>query len=416
MRRSNNRLVHGSTDAALGSRSCLASYAPSPCGHGVSRRQDVLCRVLVSIVVGFAFGAIPFANGQRQFFKDVPTGVAALARREKSIHVLERLSVPLAFVLKHSTNGAKGGIRKTTGQAVVADHAPDVQIFDANHIEMSYERSREFVQVVSPRVRDTSMKLGNAHACAFSALTALDPSCQDSLRPGELSLQLFAMPRIWNSGPVREGCKTVDAEVNSDGLLSLRQLLDLLVEDQGHKVSSCTVLGYRGRGGRACECSGPADFEPAKFGDRQVAVLSIPLEGGPGIFSSLFAVFLLAGGIPGSLLEEVLEGRLEMAKGLLGGDARDFIQPSMVLLFFEPGQCRRRLMVADSLAVLITVSPQAQSPVVDVSTASKNLGKQGLLLRGGVKPESISEPHTLRIAYVSSSIKLSEERRGSNEC
>lgn len=411
MRSTTHRVVHGSTDAASTRLGAFRSHMSSPCSHGVSRRQNVQRRVFVAVVVCVALWAVPLAHGQRQRFEDVSASVAAFAGWEESVYPLERLPVPFAFVLEHLSNGAKGSVREASGQAVIADHASDVEVFNTDHIEVTHECCREFVQVICPGISDACVKLGDSQASTCSSLATLGPSCQDSLGPGELLLQSFAMPHVWDSGPVREGREATDAKIDTDGFPSFRQLLDLLIKNKGYEVSTRTVLGYRGRGRRACECSGPADLEPAELGKSQIAVLSIPLEGGPGVLGSLFAVFLLEAGVSSPFFEEVLKGCLKVAKGLLGRHARDISEPGMIVSLLQSGQCSRRSMIANGFAIAVTVGSQAQSPVVDISATSENLVKQNLLLGCGITAEPVPELHMIRIARVNSFIKLSWRRR-----
>ena len=136
MQRTTHRLVDASSGAALGRLSSLASNAPSTSSHGVSRRQDVHCCVLVAVVVGLALGAIPLANGQRQSFNDVPAGRAPLARRVEAINALQYLAVLVALVLEHPADRAQRGVGEAAGEAVVLDHATHVQVLDADHKNM----------------------------------------------------------------------------------------------------------------------------------------------------------------------------------------------------------------------------------------------------------------------------------------
>ena len=286
-------------------------------------------------------------------------------------------------------------------------HPTDVQVFHTDHIEVLYERGCEFVQVVHPRVRNTSVKFRNAQAGTFSSLATLSPSCHNPLCSSELFLQPFTMSWVWYPSPVGEGSEAANAQIDPDNLPCLRQLFDLFIKNQSHKISSSTILGYRNRGGRACKCSGPTDLELTELSNDQTFVEGIPFKSRLGVLGSLFPIFLLEGWVSRFLFKEVVVGCLEMAKNLLSRYTRDIIQPGYIGLAFQLSQSGRRGDVVDRFPRTITICAKAQGPIVDVAARAKDMNEQNLLLISRIKPESVTELHIERIACVTGFVKLS---------
>src|SRR2546430_1520982 len=75
----------------------------------------------------------------------------------------------------------------------------------------------------------------------------------------------------------------------------------------------------------------------------QGEVLPIPLEGRGRIGSGLIGALLLEGGIGRPTFKEIAEGSLQVTKGLLERNRRDFIKPEVIVLLLEGCQtlCRR---------------------------------------------------------------------------
>src|SRR5271157_6486007 len=96
-----SRSVHVSPGAAWDGRGRPRSCAPSACTGDVSRRQEVLGRILVPVMAGRAPWAGPRAHGERQALDHVAALRAAPAAREEAVDEPELLAIPGAFVGQH---------------------------------------------------------------------------------------------------------------------------------------------------------------------------------------------------------------------------------------------------------------------------------------------------------------------------
>src|SRR5947209_19181080 len=114
-------------------------------------------------------------------------------------------------------------------------------------------------------------------------------------------------------------------------------------------------------------------------------VRSIPLESRRSIGCSLGAVFLLEGGVVSTPFKEIEKCPIEMTKRLLQRNRRDFVEPCMVILFFELGQSLAHLLIVHALSLpIVGIGSLAQRPIVDVATTTEGLSKHLLLLIGGL--------------------------------
>ena len=128
--------------------------------HGLPGRQDVPRRVQIPIVQDPACGARPLRDTERQGRDDVPTLAAHLGRREEAIHADHLLAISLGLVVEHPNSDADAGIAQAAGKGVAPDHAAQVQILDADHVELAHQPCRELVQRVLARMGDLLVTAG----------------------------------------------------------------------------------------------------------------------------------------------------------------------------------------------------------------------------------------------------------------
>ena len=400
-----SKLVHGSTGRAFPGRSSDGSSQPSPRSNGMSCRQNILRSVFISVMVCFTLRTIPFANGQGQRFENVPTAVAALTGRIKAVDSFESLFIPTSFVLQLTSKHPKSGIRQASCQSMVLDHSSKIQILNADRVEPSNQIGSYLVDVVGSGVCDLSMNLSNPKLSPLFPVASFLSSGQNTLGSGKFLLGSPKVLRIGNSFSSGQRSKSRNPKINTYGKSGLGKLLDFLVQVERDKVSPSTILGYRNGAGITFKRPGPSDLETSKFCNRENPTFLLPLEGRFGVLSGLLADLLLERWITGSLLEEVLVGGLEMSKCLLFGNTGNFIEPGVIGCFFECGECNRRGIVVDSCAGFKAIGTQAQSPVVDVSTASKSMGQRLLLCSIGIKPKFVFYVHKHNILFVRQIVK-----------
>jgi hypothetical protein len=151
--------------------------------------------------------------------------------------------------------------------------------------------------------------------------------------------------------------------------------------------------------------------KPAYLGQNEVAVQGIPLERRPRVLGGLDASLRLKRWVSATLLEEVTEGGIEMAEGLLLGNTTDFVKPEEVLVFLEVSEESGRLVIADLLAFAVGVRASPEAPVVDETDAPKGLGKDLLLVERRVKSKLVAYLHTPIIAHVTRESQYSNERK-----
>ena len=99
-------------------------------GYGTTCRKDVLRGVDVPVVPGAAGRASPLPGGQGQAREQVPARRAGLGRGVPAVDDDKAAAVPLALVFKLAAELALPAVGDGTGQAVVADHVGDVEVFD----------------------------------------------------------------------------------------------------------------------------------------------------------------------------------------------------------------------------------------------------------------------------------------------
>src|SRR5262249_28676700 len=109
----------------------IARGAP---GYGTTYRKNVLCGVDVPVVPGAAGRACPLPGGQAQVGEQVPAPRARLRRRVEPVNYDQAAAVPLALVGELATELAPATVGDGAGQARVADHTGDVEVFDNDQI------------------------------------------------------------------------------------------------------------------------------------------------------------------------------------------------------------------------------------------------------------------------------------------
>lgn len=396
------RGVHGSVVLASRSRSCGASSRTSPrIRYGVSRRMfDIFGRVFITIMDRMAFWACPHPHRQWQFLKHVTAGRAPLAAWKEPIHLLQRFAVPITLVGQHTACRAKRSVTDRLRKVMVPDHTPDIQIFNTDRIKTAHETGRHLMQVVVSRVGNLRVNFCHGQLGALPSSRALLPSCHDPMCTCEFLRVFRRMFRVCDPLASRQRCQTTHAEVYANTCTSLGQISNRFIQTERDIVPRPTVLGYRHRRWGTLKVSAPANLQFPNLGQCQSSIVSIPLKRTLRILCCLLSSLFFERRILTPFLKEVLERGLQMAQGLLGGYARDLVQPLRVRLLLQLRQCCRRFVIPNRLSVSVSIRAQSQKVIIDVSTRTENFTQFRFLLNSRVTAKTITQFHTSEYSCV----------------
>lgn len=367
-----------------------------------SRRKDIFCSVLVSVVLCLAAWASPVAHVEGKTLDDVAASGACFAARVESIYLYEFSTIPGALVREEGQKHVPSGVRDNSGEAVVADHPGDVQILDYDHLVLANESSGKLVHLVAATVGHLGVETSELDASfvpvAASFLFA-------GKRTGEAPLALHlsgVVPKVGDLLAGGERGQGGDTEVDTHGGLELGQVLDgAVLAEQGHVPALGGVKAHRGAGRLRTfrQRPAPSDVERGvHLGQGQLALGEA--ESATGEFRRTTRAFLFEAGVLGSLDEEISVGGLQVAQGLLDRDARNLVQERKLWLFLPASE---RGALSRVPYGLLTTGPRfgalVQGAIVDEAAAPYRPAKQDLLLGGRVEAvlES-SQRHACRIA------------------
>ena len=279
------------------------------------------------------------------------TPAARLTRRVPAINLGKGASIPGGLVLQLADELAPSHVADMLCQAVIFQQVLHGQALYANHLVFADDACREFVLEIA-------------------AFVGFDVE-----------------PWVFHDLPAGEGDHRFDPYINADHLRRDRQRVDIFFHQHGDEVAVSCVFRDGHRCGLAStgQRTRPDDMQGV-FHLRRGQLTAVPRECACGVRSRLHPVFALEFGISGTSLEEVTEGSLQMPQGLLEWDTGDFLQPSVIVLLFEPCELGRGVIVGNALLFLtVGVCPQAQGPVEREANTAKGTGKYSRLLVGGVK-------------------------------
>ena len=315
------------------------------------------------------------------------TTATRLTRRVPAINLGKGASIPGGLVLQLADELAPSHVADMLCQAVIFQQVLHGQALYANHLVFADDACREFVLEIAAFVGDLRVQAGNLPPRFGTVLGAFFLSGETALRPRQPFFGFDVEPWVFHNLPAREGDHRFDPYINADHLRRDRQRVDIFFHQHGDEVAVSCVFRDGHRCGLAStgQRTRPDDMQGV-FHLRKGQLTAVPRECACGIRSRLHPVFALEFGISGTSLEEVTEGSLQMPQGLLEWDTGDFLQPSAIVLLFEPGELGRGVIVGNALLFLyVGVCPQAQGPVVREANTAKGTGKYSRLLVGGVK-------------------------------
>ena len=128
--------------------------------HRVPHGENITGGVFVPIV-GSAARACPFTDAQRHLFLQRTALAAHLAAREPAVDLDHGFAVHGGFGLNHPDGVTDSGIAQAAGKAVVLDHAAQVEILDADHVESGNKAPRQLGGGVLAGVGDLFMQHSN---------------------------------------------------------------------------------------------------------------------------------------------------------------------------------------------------------------------------------------------------------------
>ena len=208
--------VRTSQGLALAGRSPRPSYGPSMRRNGLPDRQNVRRCIRVAVVGCATFRARPFPHAQRQFFYDVSAVGAGLRGRKPAVDLDHGFAVPRGLLLDHADGRSDGCVVQRAGQVVVFNHAAQVEVFDADHIETGNEIGAQLVQRITAAVGNLLVDAGNMTLDFLASLAALRSTGKALLIERQPALPLGPMLRIADALAVRQRCEARDAEVDTN--------------------------------------------------------------------------------------------------------------------------------------------------------------------------------------------------------
>ena len=279
------RVVHASTPGGLPNRSSGGSYPSSTRRHGLSDRQNVTGRVDITVVVRSAPWTDPASDAQWERVQQMSAGGTLLTTRKPSIDLDDRHASGFGLRLNHAECGADRGIRQGTGQAVVLDQAPEMEIFDTDGIEPLHQHRTEFMQAITPGVGNLFVQAAHSAGLFTTTVRALLLSGQSPLGTGQQGGPSKEMLGIGHGLPVREGRQATEAKIDADRLAGLDTSnggLDLY--DHGHVVAARRMARDRHRAGIGRHQPTEAQLQQTELSERQplrctIKAKRIPLVG-----------------------------------------------------------------------------------------------------------------------------------------
>jgi hypothetical protein len=259
--------------------------------------------------------------------------VAGLRRRIEAVNLDQGSSVPPGFVFQLSDKLTPSHIAIRFSKPVVLDHVLDSQTLQANHLVFVHDAGREFLLVVTPTVMNTGVDCGNLETGFVSVLAPLSFLGMPSLSFCQAFLMLGKKLGIANRLASREDDQRCESQVKTDHVVDHWQGLDIVLDQNGDKIAVGAIFGESDRTGFgiAGKVSMPVDIQGSiHFCQSQGG--PIPLEGVGSIGGRLSMLLFLEGWVLGAPFKEVLEGCVQVAKGLLKRHAGDISKPRILFL------------------------------------------------------------------------------------
>src|SRR2546430_2097476 len=166
-------------------------------------RQQVACCIDIAIMAASASRAPPLPLIQLQLIKGVPALRAGLARGIPAIHLDQDLAVPVAFISELPAYLAERDVVDRTGISPARQRL-DVQVFDANQIELTDQTGRELMQGVLALLLHLGMNPRHPQPLLLAPPAACLPTCKAALLLAQVSQSCVITLGIRDLLPGRE--------------------------------------------------------------------------------------------------------------------------------------------------------------------------------------------------------------------
>lgn len=316
---------------------------------------------------------------QLQTLVDQPAHVAGLRRWKEATDLLDARSVPGRFVLAHAAKCAPAAVADGLGEAVVLDHALDIQVFQPDNAMLVDQAVAELVKEVLTLPGHTPVLAGYRDAGLVPVGAALLLAGQASLQAFQLAFRPAQVLRMLDLLPGGQDGEVLEADIDADrwpavvfGQFDLHFALDRRVELAALGSRYGDVLR------RPFHAAVEDSPDPAHLG--KIDALAVETET-LRVADSLLIVSGLEARVLSSLLEEVLVGSVEVFQLLLQDLGVGVSQPGVIFRSLQISEQGGRVGIGQPFAVLfIVLFARRKAPVEHVAGMTE-LDGQGSPLR-----------------------------------
>lgn len=326
----------------------------------------------------------PFTITEFQVLLDITTTTTSLAGRKETINLNDLPPIPRRLVCQLSQYLKPRAICDCSCKTVVFHHVLHRQRLHMNDLVFVNQFLSGLVDVIASHIFDLLVDFGEFQTkfldtlgllvcCLVSPfaefpLNLFDFMLQSTIR---LDIDVFFAIAVYDQG--------LDTKINTDFLLTLRQLLNLLINQQRTKVLTTFVLGDCAERDFFFDFSVEDNrdtFQELRY-DQFVAFDPYVLWDAEG----LFAVFVLELRERCSFLIEVSVGGIEVLDGLLERLRANFREPRCCFLEFGEFFAIFDVVVGTTCGEVFLFT-SCKKVVVEVACAAKVFGEQCSLVSG----------------------------------
>lgn len=352
-------------------------------------------RVFITVVALFACWAFPFTHIEGHTPHNVTAPVAPLTARKPAVKDAQLFTVPLTLVSEHGAKFGETNIANILCEIPKFDHAANVQVFDRNNVVIGHHCRRHLMQVVTAGVTDLFVNAGHLNTLTVPTTTPFGFPREVALSLSELGGVLRSVAGVSDSGSVGQSSQPGNTQINTDGFAGLFLFQFDFVHHEGNEVFAGSGLSDGNGSGLGIKATRPYNVQRSDLSEAQNPAAI--LESGRSELSGLFVVLALKRGVLSPLVKEVFKGRLQVTKGLLQWNTRNFTKPFVFFRLFEVGEGCAGLVVADLVTRRVLVCTVAEKIVVRKPGMPKHLSQHFALTFGRVEPVFVPHFHITNI-------------------